>query len=132
MAQVNVQITLEGGEIADGWRQYRPGEEVSGTARITPATDIQCNHVTIRAGWHTEGRGDRDGGSAGELDVFQGTLAAGETRAWPFRFTLPREPWSYAGHYVNVVWEVSVDFDVPMARDLHFNERIILAPAPRQ
>lgn len=130
MAQVNVQITLEGGEVAEGWRRYRPGEEISGTAQITPAEDVRCNHVYIRAGWHTEGRGDGDGGRAGEFDVFQGTLVAQETRAWPFRFSLPAEPWSYAGHYINIVWDVSVDLDVPMARDVHHAERFILSPSP--
>jgi hypothetical protein len=131
MAQADIQVTLRGGEMVENWRRYDPGEEVFGQAVITPASDIRCNHVFARLAWHTEGRGDRDTGKAAEVDLFQGVLPAGQPRTFSFQFQTPREPWSYSGHYINVVWEAVVEIDVPMALDIRGAERFILFPALR-
>ena len=129
MAPADIQLTLDGGENAGDWRRYEPGGEVSGAASITPASDIRCNHLYARLAWHTEGRGDRDTGKAAEVDLFQGMLPAGQTRTFSFQFRAPKEPWSYSGHYINIVWEVVVEIDVPMALDVRRAERFILFPA---
>ena len=103
LPSVSIDVTLQGGEGADGMLRYEPGDDVWGTVQVTPNADLECHHLYIRLQWHTEGRGTRDQGKLGELDVFQGTLSAGVSSAHEFRFTLPHEPWSYAGHYINII-----------------------------
>ena len=60
--------------------------------------------------------------------MFQGTLRAGFPSMHDFHFDLPREPWSYAGHYVNIVWEIFVDVDVPWARNPRHSQPLVMVP----
>ena len=55
-------------------------------------------------------------------------LRAGTPVHYSFRFTLPNGPWSYAGHYVNIIWEVDVSIDLALARDLRDQQPFVLAP----
>ena len=131
MANATVQFTLNGGDYEGDWMRFEPGSTLQGTVQIVPQDDIRCNHVYVRLQWHTEGRGTRNEGRAGEIDIAQGTLTANTPLTQSFHFNLPREPWSYAGHYVNIVWEVLVSFDVPLSPDMHFSQPFILAPGRR-
>jgi hypothetical protein len=63
-----------------------------------------------------------------ELDVFQGMLAAGVPVSAELRWRLPPEPWSYAGPYVNIVWGIQIQVDVPAARDPIYEQPFIVAP----
>jgi sporulation-control protein spo0M len=108
--------------------RYAPGTVVSGVARVRAGSSVKCNHLRIRCLWQTEGRGDRDEGVIETKDVLQGTLNAGEMRDFPFRFELPREPWSYAGHYINIVWGIGVELDVPWASNPKQFTPFVLAP----
>ena len=128
MANASFLITLQGGDFDGDWQRFAPGVALTGSVQIVPDSDLQANHVWIRLQWHTEGRGDRDLTRVAELDVFQGVLAARSPMTYGFNFTLPREPWSYAGHYINLIWEVMVEIDVPMAPDLRQGQLFILAP----
>jgi hypothetical protein len=131
MARANFQITLDGGEYDGNWLRFEPGSSVQGSVQIVPDSDLRANHVWIRLQWHTEGRGDRDQGRVAEIDAFQGVLTAQTPVRYGFNFALPREPWSYAGHYINIVWEVVAEIDVPMAPDLRQSQLFILAPSRR-
>ncbi|MBI3243992.1 MAG: hypothetical protein HYZ49_17050 [Chloroflexi bacterium] len=131
MANATIQISLSGGEAEGEWMRFEPGSVLQGTAQIVPQGDIRCNHVYVRLQWHTEGRGTRNEGRVGEIDMAQGTLAANTPLSQNFHFTLPKEPWSYAGHYINIVWEVVVNIDIPLAPDLNFSQPFILAPGRR-
>ena len=126
MARADCQITMRGGEPVNGWQRFEPGGPVEGEVQIVPDSDIRANHVWIRLQWHTEGRGDRDQGRVAEIDVFQGVLTARTPYTYGFNFTLPREPWSYAGHYINIIWEIVAEIDVPMAPDLRQGQLFIL------
>ncbi len=130
MARANCQITLRGGRPEGGWLRFEPGETIEGTAQIVPESDIRANHVWLRLQWHTEGRGDRDEGRVAALDVFQGVLRARTPVTYNFNFTLPREPWSYTGHYLTIIWEIVVQVDIPFSSDIRQGQRFILAPAP--
>jgi len=131
MANATIQLTLNGGDPQGDVLRFEPGSLIQGAAQIVPQGDIRCNHVFIRLQWHTEGRGDRDEGKVGEIDIAQGTLAANMPIGQSFNFNLPREPWSFAGHYVNSIWEVVVVIDIPLAPDIRFGQPFILAPRPR-
>ncbi|MBI3910386.1 MAG: ribosomal protein L7/L12 [Armatimonadetes bacterium] len=121
-------MTLQGGEEEGGLVRYEPGADLWGTVQVTPDSNIRCHHLWVRLQWHTEGRGDRDQGKVAVRDIFQGELYAGMPGVYPFRFVLPREPWSYAGHYVNIVWEIAVDVDVPWSVNPRYSQPFAMAP----
>jgi len=129
MANVIINIALRDGQPNGGILNYTPGQTVRGSVEITPGADFNCKHVYIRLEWHTEGRGDRDQQHVAQVDVFQGTLAARIPRTFDFALALPHEPWSYAGHYVNIVWAVVVDIDVAWAVNPKQNQPFVMAPA---
>ena len=114
---------------APGLPCYLPGENAVGIIEITPAEDIACKKLLVRLKWRTEGRGDTDQEVMSEVDAFSGTLSAGIVKSIPFRFLLPNEPWSYAGHYINIVWGIEIDVDVPWKVNLRHFAAFILAPA---
>jgi hypothetical protein len=130
--RADVQITLEGGEDRGGTPAYPPGGTISGRVEILPQTDLTADHVLIQLEWHTEGRGDRDGQVAEAKDIYQGVLTAGVAISEDFAFTLPQEPWSFAGHYINIVWSVNVKIDIPRAKDVNVNQPFILTPGAVQ
>ena len=80
-----------------------------------------------RVARHTEGRGDKDEGVGAEQDLFQGELRANTPAYYRYHLKLPQEPWSYAGRYVNIIWEVEASIDLAWARDPKMAERIIMA-----
>ena len=131
MAQTDIQILLTGGRVINNWPCYEPHGELSGSVIITPGNDLNCQHVLARLKWHTEGRGDRAEKVVAEQDLFQGHLSAGQPQHFDFHFALPGEPWSYAGHYLSIVWEVEVEIDLPLAFNPKRLERFVLAPLTR-
>lgn len=128
MAKAEIEINLEDGAEAFGAIRYQPGSEVKGTAVISPDGDVACKHLYIRLEWHTEGRGTRYREQIDELDVYQGTLPAGFPNSYEFSFRLPDEPWSYEGHYVSVVWAITVQVDVSWAKDPKVEETFVMRP----
>lgn len=128
MGPAQIHVHLEGGRFEAGAMHFLPGAPISGTVEVRPHGNLSCKHLYVRLQWHTEGRGTRDEGRVGELDVFQGTLSAGLTTSYPFRFVLPREPWSCSGHYVSIVWEVFVEIDVPWATNARHSQPFVMAP----
>ena len=128
MARAEIEITLRGGRQEGNVLHYEPGEVLQGSVQVTPDSDINCKHLYARLIWRTEGRGDTDKGKAAELDLFQGQLRAGTPTYHTFHFTLPQEPWSYAGYYINIIWEVEAVVDVPWAVDPKQSQPFVLAP----
>ena len=128
MARAAIEIILHGGEAEEGLRRYLTGQELTCIVCVTPDDDVRCNHLLVRLQWHTEGRGDRDETIVSTADLYQGTLGGGVPGDYSFRFPLPREPWSYAGHYINIVWAIDVDIDVPWSRNPRHQQHFILAP----
>jgi hypothetical protein len=62
------------------------------------------------------------------LPLAQGNLTTNTAVAQAFSLDLPREPWSLAGYYVNVVWDVAVIVDIPLGTDLEATQSFIVAP----
>ena len=125
---MSFEVRLSGGQPEGDLLRYAPYDEISGTATIVTDSELTANHLYVRLHWHTEGRGDRDEHTVAEDDIFQGTLSAGVPVTHDFRFRLPPEPWSFAGHYVTIVWAVQISIDVPMARDPVHYQPFIMAP----
>jgi hypothetical protein len=128
VTSVDFQWNVLGGESADGGTRFDPGSTLEGTVILTPQTDLNCSGVKIRLEWHTEGRGDRDRKTAGEIVAFRGVLPGGQLVVLPFRFTLPSQPWSYSGFYINILWELVADVDLPLAINPKSRYPILLRP----
>jgi hypothetical protein len=125
MAAPRVTIILDPGPWSEPeYAAYRVlGEPLSGKVRIAADEPATCRAVTVSLGWHTEGRGDRDEQTVWETRLHEGEIPAGEME-FPFRAELPRGPMSYAGHYVNVLWEVAARIDLAWKRDPAAQQRI--------
>jgi hypothetical protein len=128
MAKAQFVITLRGGEEERGRMRYEPGQVMQGSVQVIPEKDMRCDHLYARLSWHTEGRGDRDQAMIAEMDLFQGDLREATPTYHTFHFTLPHEPWSFAGYYINIIWEFEVSVDVPMAKDPKQSQPFIMAP----
>ncbi len=129
MNRTEFEITIRGGETEGEYLRFGPGEAMQGSVQVIPQRDLNCRHLYARLLWQTEGRGDRDRGVAEELDLFQGQLQAGTPRHHSFHFRLPEEPWSFAGYYINIIWQVEISIDLAMATDPKAARPFILAPA---
>jgi hypothetical protein len=128
MAETMVQFTLQGGEHAGGLMQFEPRTRLAGTVTITPGNNIRARKTYVQLQWHTEGRGDRDEGAVAALSLTEAPLQAGVPLVGRFAFDLPDGPWSFAGHYINIIWEVLLVVDIPMASDIRASQPFILAP----
>lgn len=126
-----ILLTLKSGQQTPMGYRFAPDDTVKGTVQILPDKDLNCRHLYVRLQWHTEGRGDRDSAVVGEQDLFQGTLSGGMPTYHDFSLTAPRGPWSYSGHYINIVWEVIASIDVPMGGDPKAEIPFILSPEGR-
>jgi hypothetical protein len=121
-----INIRLEG---AGQMPVFQPRAALSGIVEIQPDEVIKCRQVFVTVGWHTEGRGDRNG-----MDIYVDNLPITEIRPeaplrHQFETTLLPEPWSYGGSLIRIVWEVHVKIDIPMATDINQTLQFILAPA---
>lgn len=128
-AQASVQIDLDGSQSAEGMFVYPPGGTVSGRVEIMPETDFTCERLLIQLKWETDGKGDKDQQVVDQRDIYQGVITAGVLISEEFSLSLPQQPWSYAGHYINIIWTVHVKIDVPKARDVNYGQTFILSPA---
>ena len=132
MANAAFQISFRGGEPTSGTVRFDPGSRLEGLVQIMPMENIRAKRVLVRVGWHTEGRGDQDRATVGELQIAQGNLTANTPISQSFSLDLPREPWSFSGFYINIVWDVRVTVDIPLGTDLEAVQPFIVAPKPIQ
>jgi hypothetical protein len=128
MADADISITLRDEFAAGASGHYEPHQVLQSSVVVRVDRSLNCRHVFARLVWHTEGRGDRDRGEVAEVDLYQGEIRPNAPLRQDFHFRLPESPWSYAGHYISIIWDVEVSLDVPLSRDPRANKRIILAP----
>lgn len=129
MAQIDFQLSLRGGEDEFDYKRYASGSSLQGTVIAIPDQDVNCRRFTVQLLWHTTGRGSRYTETVSELDLYQGTLQAGMPRSFDFDFVLPNQPWSFEGHYINIVWKVQVQVDVAWASDPKDEIAFVLRPS---
>jgi hypothetical protein len=128
MDKITFGVTLREGTNEGGILRYEPGSTISGLAQLIPNEDVNARGVTVRLQWRTEGRGDLNSATIGQTDIWQGNLVKGRPVPGEFRFQLPLQPWSYSGHYINIVWEIVVFVDVPLASDPKFLQPFVMRP----
>lgn len=132
MTDVEIRVTLQRGDVDHDRRHYQPGSTVRGTAQLISPQDVKCDRVLARIGWHTEGRGDEDHAHVGEVELLRGPLKANRLITENFDLRVPTRPWSYTGHHINIIWEVTITMTFRWTRDIHRAERIVVTPdAPR-
>jgi hypothetical protein len=130
MANAAFQISFRGGEPVGDTVRLEPGSRLEGMVQVMPAENIRAKRVVVRVGWHTEGRGMQNSATVGELQIAQGNLTANTPVAQAFSLDLPREPWSFSGYYINIVWTVKVIVDIPLGVDLEAVQPFVVAPKP--
>ncbi len=108
--------------------EYQPGETVSGKVTLIPKKDVRCRSATVQLEWHTTGRGNRDKKVIASKTLASGGLTSGRVVSDVFSFPLPDAPWSYNGHYINIVWAIKVNIDVPFAGDIEHARPIVSSP----
>ncbi len=127
----SIAIALDAVEGADPkWKDYFvAGSVLSGEVRISCSEPVDCQAVRCVIGWHTEGRGDRDEGTAWSKTLHTGPLNGQHT--FPFEAVLPIDgPISYSGHYVNIVWTVTSVIELAWKKDPQAEVRFFVLPAP--
>ncbi len=112
----------------EGSLRFPPGELIEGLVEIFPETMMRCRAVDISVLWYTEGKGRRDEGivQSWHYDVEQ--IGPGQSFSEGFSATLPSAPWSYAGHFINIVWVIHVKIDIPMSADMNREARFLVLP----
>jgi hypothetical protein len=128
MTTVDFEWNVPGIENLGEPLRFDPGLILEGTITIAPQANLNCNGIKVRAEWHTEGRGDRDQQKGDERIVFQGVLAGGQPVVFAFRLNLPGQPWSYTGNYINILWDLIADVDLPLAINPKSRLPIVLRP----
>lgn len=127
--QLFVTFKLDGGEVdAEGFRRYRPGELLKGLVEVEAREDIRSRSVTLEFGWHTEGKGSRNSEVVDRKSLASGSLRARQSVGDQFVFEVPRSPWSFAGHFITIIWALTVKVDVPMGRDIAVSQPFIVDP----
>ena len=121
-----IQIRMKGGS---GTLIFNPGDVVSGGVEIFPQEAITCRNVSISCGWRTEGKGNTNRRAIWS-NTFDVTLITENNPFMEqFEFTIPDEPWSYAGHFINIIWSIEVKIDIAMGRDINQEQRFVVQPS---
>jgi hypothetical protein len=124
-----MSILIENGNDLQGMKQFEPGTSLTGRVDLMLDGDINCRSLEVWVEWHTHGRGDRDTGKFQPLVLHEGKLLRSSSSYFPFTLALPHEPWSYAGHYINILWLVMAKIDIPRASDINAEVPFVLRPA---
>ena len=84
-------------ELASGRTEYRPGEQVAGTASW--AMDRPVRSLAIELLWTTRGKGTVD-----TQVVASATLSGPAAGRQEFRLQLPQMPYSFSGKLLSLMW----------------------------
>jgi hypothetical protein len=129
MAKADIQLTISGGEMAGQYLRFDPGSALQASVQIIPQDAVKHRAIRVAVEWHTEGFGNKDHEDA--LVTFlahDGVLQPGTPIYQQLSFTLPTQPWSYAGNLINIIWQVKATIDIPMGKDIEAVQTFILAP----
>ena len=101
---------------------YAPGDSLQGSASWT--LDFTPREIEVRLYWKTAGKGTTDVTIVDRVSLGGG---ADEGRQ-PFQFRLPRQPYSFSGRLVSLVW--GLELAVEPGREAHHLE-LVIAPGGR-
>ncbi len=127
-SQAGITIRLEGGDPSAGLLHYDPGSIISGKVEILPHQNLECKAILLQLKWFTRGRGEMDEEIVSEKVFHQGALTAGVSLSESFSFILPSRPWSFSGHYINILWAIYVKINLPLKTDMEAVQLFVMAP----
>jgi hypothetical protein len=109
--------------VAEGRRAFAPEETIEGTASWR--LDAPPRTAEVRLFYFTRGKGTRDVGVVSTVN-FQEPAAGADTR---FSFVAPREPHSFSGRLISLVWAVELVIE---PGDLADRVELVIAPDGRE
>ena len=89
-------------DISGGERGYRPGETISG--RVTWQVDEPPQSAELRLFWYTSGKGTQDVENIDTANFHAPQM--NDDRL--FSFALPRQPFSFSGKLISLVWALEL------------------------
>lgn len=102
------------------------GERVTGRVLWQPEGEVP-RALTVRVGWRTEGRGSTATGTIWEQRV----PSPSAPMQIPFDAAIPLDgPISYDGRLIRILWEASVQLDLPLRADPVERQRFVVWPRP--
>jgi hypothetical protein len=102
---------------------WDPGETIEGNAHLRSPHDWTADYVEVVLWWVTSGKGEQDKGVMHrEILVQKGQRIAADV-ALPFRFPLPKAPWTYHGRLIKIDWYVGL-----YAREQGAGEEAVITP----
>jgi len=81
---------------------FKPGQKIAG--RVTWQVDQAPTSAELRLFWYTSGKGTQDVGTIEAVPFPAPQLNDDRT----FSLTLPREPYSFSGQLISVVWALEL------------------------
>jgi hypothetical protein len=109
-------------ELADGRRDFKPGEPLAGLVSwsVNGATSAE-----LRLFWYTRGKGTEDVGIVDTV-VFPNPLTTDQR---PFRFILPDGPFSFSGKLVSILWAIELILEPGSSVE---RREIVMSPSGRE
>lgn len=104
-------------------KTFQPGEEITGAAGWEFASAPKA--IEVRLFWFTRGKGTEDVGVVATLR-FDNPKPA---EARPFQFQLPREPYSFSGKLIALIWAVEA---VAIPSNQSARAEFVLAPQEKE
>ena len=89
-------------DLSDGRTVFKPGEALSGN--VTWRVEEEPSSAELRLFWYTSGKGTQDVAIV-ETMAFS-TPRPDDHRS--FTLTLPREPYSFSGKLISLVWAIEL------------------------
>ena len=95
---------------------YRPGETLVARILVSAPRAIKCKNLFARLRYLAHGKGNLHHTVVAEHAIYSGEISPGQ-HEYKVEFPLPYGPYHYAGHYLNISWEVQAYLDIPWAID---------------
>jgi hypothetical protein len=126
MSKCDLQI-----EFDQDQETFRGGDTITGKVAVLVNKACTCRDLEVRLVWKTYGRGNRTGETIASQSLFSGEWESGQRHEHAFQFTFPDGPLSYHGDYLNVVWAVETQADIPWAFDPQAEREVNLEAGPK-
>ena len=123
-----VTIDLDGDKPSGELAWFQPAMLISGIVEIIPRENMECRAILIQLKWFTCGRGEMDEEIVSEKKFHPAGLIAEMSMRESFSFMLPAKPWSFHGHYIDLVWAIAVKIELPFRTDVETIQVFVMSP----
>ncbi len=127
MSQPTLEIILDHNDD----HSYPAGSNISGVVRLTVEKVSNFKELYIERIWKTHGQGNADKGNKLKQVLHAEAIEPG-THEFPFTFTIPTQPVSYHGEYINIDWYLSARADISWNSDPKCELDFLVVPNEEQ